>query len=413
MAESRYRGLTERISVDEKIEKMKEQENSRIAVIPAFIGTLIAAICLYFIIVKIAALAEGNAVIYSFLELMQGADSGSPAWRAGWFFADITEGNFIGSLPASIMVIIGSYIGYRLEKKKSPLAGTGVDGNSDIFIPMALSGFLSLIIGPMIFTGLFGQGVFVPSFATFLSVQAMVCAFKANTIPKALTITVLGTVTELPLCFWVVKHFTMPNNLPLFVAVGISIVITVPLCSEIFHRLPWMKATEETPAPVEVIEEVPQKKSENAFFVNRVFGDVAEMILWGSSIGGIFLYIGCIISVIMNPTHAAFNIADVISTQLATGALAVFIWYPTWKKDGWAFTFAPLLFTTAIVCTYGMSLKIMIPSILIAAVCIPPLIPRIMGAIKWSGRWAPIACILLSVIALCIPWSFFVANVLI
>ena len=414
MTEFSFDSAQEDISVKETIENMRERDNSRVAVIPAFIGMLVLSVCVYFALTKLAAISEGNSFIYDVGALMQGAAEGSVLWRIAWFLTDVTEGTFIGSLPATILVMVGSYIAAYMERHGKLGRGTGVDGNGQIFTIMTMSGFVSLIIGPIIFGGLFNEGLFVPSFATFLSVQAMIVGFQANNIAKAATVTILGTVTELPLCFWFVKHFTVPNNLPLFIAVGVSIVITVPICSEIMHRLPWMKQApaEEAPAPVEEAEAAPVKVNNNLFFVNRVFGDVGEMILWGSSIGAILMYIGCIIATVLNPAHGMFNAAIVISTQIATGALAVFIWYPRWKNDGWAFTFAPLLFATAIAVTYTFSLKVMIPTIIIAAVCIPPLIPWVMGKIKPSGRWAPIACVLLSVCSICIPWSFFVGNVL-
>lgn len=408
---------------------------SRKRIIPAFVITIAVAFCLYYLIGKIQGAAEGNSYIYDFVALMTGAAKGDVAWRGAWFMADITEGTFIGSLPATIMVLIGSYIGAYLERKKSPAMGTGVDGNGQIFTIMTISGFIALILGPIVYSSFFNSGLFVPSFAAFLSVQAMVVNFNANTIPKALTVSVLGSLVNLPICFWFVKYFTAPNNLPLFCAVGLSIIITVPLCSEIMHRLPWMK---QTPAPeatatgsdegdaavaesasestTDMLQDQTEEKltvaSESTFFINRIFGDVGEMILWGSSIGVILMYIGYIVGAYLNPAHAAFNPQIVIPAQLITGAVGILIWYPKWKEEGWVFTFAPLLFSSAIAVTYPFTWQIMVPTILISTICIPPLIGWLLKVTGYKGRWHVIPYVLTSICVLCIPWSFFVANVL-
>lgn len=401
---------------------------SRKRIIPAFVIVIAVAFCLYYLIGKIQAAAEGNSYIFDFVALMTGAAKGDAAWRGAWFLADITEGTFVGSLPATFMVIIGSYIGAYLERKKSPAMGTGVDGNGQIFTIMTISGFIALILGPIVYSSFFSSGLFVPSFAAFLSVQAMVINFNAKTIPKALTVSVLGSLVNLPICFWFVKYFTVPNNLPLFCAVGISIIITVPLCSEIMHRLPWMKqapaessveATESTGEQADAAkadevqaDETLTVASESKFFINRIFGDVGEMILWGSSIGVILMYIGYLVGAYLNPAHAAFDPQIVIPAQLITGAVGVLIWYPKWKEEGWVFTFAPLLFSSAIAITYPFTWQIMVPTILISTICIPPLISWLLKVTNYKGRWHVIPYVLISVCSLCIPWSFFVANVL-
>ena len=165
---------------------------SRKNVFPAFIITMAAAFLVYYLVGILQQSAEGNNYIYDFGTLMGGAAGGSALWRGAWFMADVTEGAFVGSLPASVMIIIGSYIGAYLERKKSPAMGTGVDGNGQIFTVLTISGFVSLIIGPLVYSTFFSSGLFVPSFAAFLSVQAMIINFSAATPARAATVTVLG-----------------------------------------------------------------------------------------------------------------------------------------------------------------------------------------------------------------------------
>lgn len=400
-------------------ETMVETRHSRKAVVPAFIGLLAVAAGLYFLLRWVADLSAEHTLLYDFGTLMGGCAEGSISYRILWFLTDITEGTFVGSLPASILVVVGSFIGAYLERRKSPHAGSGVDGNGAIFTVLACSGFASLILGQLVYGFWFDDG-FLPTFAAFLSVQAMLLAFQAKRVSQAATVVVLGTLLNVPLCFFFIQYFTSPNYLPLFCAVGLSIIITVPVCSEIMHRLPWMKeAPTEEAASEDVAEEEATANEETLpvhgethFFIHRVFADVTEQILWGSSIGGMLMYVGAILGVILNPAHAGFNMVAVIPMQILTAALAVFVWYPKWKKDGWAFTFPALLFVSAVTITYPNTPQILIPTVLIAVFGILPLLGWLLKVTKYNGRWAVIVFVLISVCSLCIPWGFFVGHVL-
>ena len=194
-----------------------------------------------------------------------------------------------------------------------------------------------------------------------------------------------------------------PLGLPLFIAVSAGVAVVVPVCSLIFRLMPWMTI----PAPAEGANPTDQNKSK--FFVHQIFGDIGQLTIWGSSWATIGMYVGGIISWVMNPLHPAYgsgNFPLLIMVQVVTGALAILIWYPKWKKTGMAFTFAGIVFASAVVSTYPPSWFIVIPTILIGAVVFAPLVEWVLKVFRFKGTYHPICLIQVAIFTVCTVWSF-------
>lgn len=388
---------------------------SRKKVLPAFLVVVISAIVLYFIMNAIQPYLIENAFIFDFLSMMFGCMEGSFFYKVMWFFADLTEGTFLASIPGSIIMVIMAFVAASLERKKSPHAGTGVDGNGHIFTKVFICAIVTLFLGQVLYGRFFHYG-WIPTFAAVLSVQIFVIFF-GTTIPKLITSTLVGTVLTFPICLLIMNYFTAPLGLPLFVSVAFGLVITVPLCSAIFHMIPWMM--KQDPAQVqdpEAAQSPAPVMSESKFFVHRVFGDIGELVIWGSSLATIGMYVGAIISWILNPLHpcyAAGNFPLVMCAQICTAALAVFIWYPKWKKEGWAFTFASVVFVSAILSTYSNAWQVVIPTIIVGAIPFAPLVDWLLKTVKYKGWMHVIFYIQVCIGIVCTLWSFVVMYLIV
>ena len=384
--------------------KLKEK-SSRKEILPVFLGVVIVTIAVYFTMTVLQPYLVNNQFIYDFGELMVGSMDGNLFYRIMWFFADLTEASFLASAPASIIMCIMAFAAAALEKKKSKHAGTGVDGNNEIFSSMFFSACASMILGQLVFGNFFSAGWI----ASFLTVQAFV-AYYGGGFVKSATATVAGTIVTFLACHYLLQYVIMPLKLPLFIAVSIGIFIAVPLCTQIFHLMPWM--TPKIPTPPAANSDIPAPTPTPAkFFLHRVFGDIGELNFWGSSLATIGMYIGAIISWVLNPMHPCYgsgNFPLVMCAQILTAALAIFIYYPKWKQGGWAFTFASVVFTSAIVSTYPVHPVIVIPTIIIAAVVFAPLVEWILKILKFKGQFHPIPYIQLAIFAVCSAWSFVV-----
>ena len=383
------------------------QPVSRREILPAFIGTVVFAAALYAVMSYVQPLLMGNDFIYDFGAMMAGCMEGNPLYYVAWFFADLTEGSFIASLPASIGMIIMGFVAAALERRRSPWAGTGVAGNGNIFTVMFVTTCLSLILGQVLYDGLFSSG-WIPTFATVLTVQVFVI-FYGTDLKKVITSLIVGTIVTCPVCYVLLYGIVSPLGLPLFIAVSAGVAIVVPVCSLLFRLVPWMTI----PAPAEGANPTDQPKGR--FFVGQVLGDIGQLTIWGSTWATVGMYVGGIISWVMNPLHPAYgsgNFPLLIMVQLVTGALAILIWYPKWKKTGMAFTFAGIVFASAIVSTYPPSWAIVIPTILIGAVVFAPLVEWVLKVFRFKGTYHPICLIQVAIFTVCTAWSFAIMYLL-
>lgn len=383
---------------------------SRKAILPAFLITEVAAIALLFVMTKVQPLLMGNTYLYDFVQMLGGCAENNILYRIAFFFADMTEACFLASMPASVLMCILAFVAAALERKGSAKAGTGVDGNGYKFTGMFCAMVLSLILAQLFFGGFFKNG-FILTFCVLLTSQA--CVVKYGSSPaKVLTSSIVCTPITFILCHLLMTKVISPLGLPLYLSVAYSLVVAFPICIFIFNRLPWMVKADENakvcppPAPV----------SESRFFVNRVLGDIGELTFWGSSLATIGMYAGAILSWILNPMHPSFsagNFPMVLCTQIITAALAIFIWYPKYKKDGFAFTFTGIVFVSAIVVTYANTAAVIIPTILIGAVIFAPLMDWILKVTKADGTLPGCFYVQLCVGVVCTAWAFVVKAFLI
>lgn len=388
--------------VDER-DSPQEVAISRREILPACLGVTIGAILLYVLMANVQPMLVNNHYIYDFGTMMAGCMQGVLPFKIAWVFADLTEASFMASLPGTVGMVIMGFVAASLERRGSPHAGTGVSGNSSVFTTMFIVTVLSLILSQVVY-GSFFQSGWIPTFATVLTVQVFVTFYEPG-IKQTLTELVVGTLITFPVCYYLLYGIVLPLKLPLFVAVSAGVAIVVPACSLIFRAMPWM--TIKTPAA----PSNPASQAPNKFFFHQVFGDIGQLTIWGSSWATIGMYVGGIVSWVMNPLHPAYgtgNFPLLILAQIVTAALAIFLWYPKWKQDGMAFTFAGVVFSSAIVITYTPSWMIAIPTIVIGAIVFAPLVEWVIKVFRFKWTYHPIALIQVAIFSVCVVWSFVV-----
>ena len=401
------------------------QSASRKEVLPAFLGVLVVTILLFAGMSALQPMLMGNAYIHDFNTMLAGCMEGTIFYKVMWFLADFTEATFIASVPASILMIVAGFVAAYLERKKSRFAGTGVDGNGHLFSSMFFATAAAIILGMVVYASLYpGWTGWVPTFAVVLTGQVFVIFF-GNSPAKLVTEVLLGTLVTYPVVYVLQIFVVSPLGLPLFIAVSVAVAIVVPLLSAVFRLMPWMKIEkpEEKPAEEAPAEEALAEKpaqSPTAFFLNRVFGDVGELAIWGSSIATVAMYVGAIIGWVLNPLEPAYgagNLPLLIASQIAVAALAVFVYYPKWKKEGWAFTFPGIVLVSAVVGSYAATgtasdIVVAVLTVIVGGVLFAPLVEWVMKLFHYKGNYHVIALIQVSIFTVCIIWSFIVMYVI-
>lgn len=392
------------------------KENVRKEVTPAFLGMLVLAVVVYCVMSAVQPMLMNNAILPGFGETLVGCIEGSPASKLYWFVLDFSQTTFLASVPATVCMIAGALIAARLEMAGSSAAGTGVDGNGRIYARLVLANICSVGLGLLFFGNLYpGFTGWIPTFAVLLVVQPLLTQFGVAPA-KLITGTFVCTLVTFPVTYLIQNYIVAPIGVPLFVAVSMAVVVVVPPLAALFRSLKWMN----TPIPEsDAPEAPPAPSSPTNFFVNRVFGDVSELSVSGSSISSIAMYIGAIVAWCCNPLEPAYgagNLPLLIASQIAVSALSIYVYYPKWKQGGFVFTFAGIVFVSAIVggyCATGTAADfiIAIPTILVGSVIFVPIIDWVMKAFKFDGSYPAIALIQLGICPVVIVWALLISHV--
>lgn len=374
---------------------MDEQKISRKAVLPAFLGMIALAVVICVAMNLIQPHLANN--MFNWFDLVGGAAEGSVFYRVMWFLIDLDQGTFMASIIGTGFLLIGLAVASHLERKKSPHMGTGVCGMNGIIFKMVACAFAGLILGQIVndICGLivgvnpFATYGWVPTFAIFLAAQVLV-AFYGTTPSKMVTITVLSSIVTYLSCWFFLHFVVVPVGLPLFCCVSFGLIVAVPVCSEILRVLPWIKKADPAPAPDEYAEVPMPVLSENKWFVHTTFGDIGQLVVWGSSIAVIFMYIGSIINWAIDPLNVGYSVGNfgtMIAAQIATAALGIFIYYPRWKKNGFTFTFGGIVFSSAIIITYANHWVVVLSAIILGALVVGPFIDWLIKTFNKNGRY--------------------------
>ena len=227
---------------------MNSEKVSRKEVLPGFIAIITLAVIVYIAMELSAEKIADNQFIYSFGDLIGMNIEGGPMGRFLWFLTDLTEGCFTVSALGTIFMCIVVPFTAILERKKSPMAGTGVDGNGRNFSAMFIAAFVSILLSQIIY----GRGEwfekygFIPTFSALLVSQTMITCY-GKSLKKVITSIIIGAVVPFPICFMLMAYVTIPLGLPGFISVSLGLIITIPIVHKIVMLLPWMKEKENIP----------------------------------------------------------------------------------------------------------------------------------------------------------------------
>lgn len=153
--------------------------------------------------------------------------------------------------------------------------------------------------------------------------------------------------------------------------------------------------------------------------LHRVFGDIGELPVYGSSWAAVGLLVGTIVAWVMNPLepgYGAGNVPLLLASQITVAALAIFIYYPKWRAEGWAFIFPGIVLVSAIVGKYAVSgtpadIVVAVLTIIVGAVVFIPLIEKVQKLVHYRGQYHVIGTIQGSIFPVVIVWSLILMYV--
>lgn len=350
--------------------------------------TVVLMIGLYFLMTSLQGVISGNKILPDFADMTTKAAEGDFFSRILWILGDMTEANFYKSAPASIGLLICGIIGFEMEKRGKAFLGMPCLMGSGKFYQILATSLIALVISNVLYFDYGFRATFwTPTFVPFVSSAASIVLVMGTEKRKVLTAGILGGIGTWPLChlsMGITAALGIPGFAGSAVAMGISTILMIEIC----RLLPWMKPVqwEEVPAG-----EPPKPLEGNALFIRRLLGDPGELVFWGTPLTTIGLWAGGIIGWIMNPNsimYANGRFPMLICAAISTTAIAIFVWYPKYVKEGFAFTFTCPVVVGAIINTYTPTLLGLAITIAVAML-VPGIVDWLLKKVKVCERWHP------------------------
>ena len=346
-------------------------------ILPAFVGTVTVTLATLTVMRTVEPWLVEHAHELSLLPTydawMAGIAAGDPLSTGLWFLGDVTDGGFMRSVPATALLLTFSLVAAHLENIRSPHAGTGVGGNGRIYTRMLLTAFASMLIARLVYPNQYATG-WAPSVTPFIAAQAMVSFFEATPLTCAFAALWAG-LTAMPVGVWAFEHLATPLGLPTFPALVVGMMGSYLSGIELLYLLPFAERR-RPPAPGEE-PQVPVPTTPGRTLVRRMFADYADLVFSGSDLGGMGFVGGLLLGWLFNPAHGVYGsgrTAAVVCCFALVSALALFLWWPTFRREGSVFSLVGMLSVGSVALTYGTSPVLLVPTVAISAIACPALI---------------------------------------
>lgn len=337
---------------------MKEKNSIKLGSLSGYLITLCIGLGLYALTKNLPSLTDKLA----YNDIAEGI-LGSGIYKACWFLMDFTEATFFAGVCASLFMIIGGVIAWRLAAKGSnKLVFPACYGMGSLWPWILGAQCLSLILTLFVFgyIDLFQESGWIPSFLVTVSAPSALLMLYGPSVPTLLTGCVLASLISAPLANWCINVIVPLLQMP----AGYGGLITMALMSFIVCTvalyLPWIKKRDVKPYPA-VSNETDIYSA--GWAVRRTFADFSEPMFYGSEIVGVMMIAGVLVDYLINHDHVANGggvlLPAILLSQFVASGTGVFLYASKWEEYGWFGTFIPVVSVGPFcVLTYGSSIGV-------------------------------------------------------
>ncbi|MSU01198.1 hypothetical protein [Tissierella pigra] len=300
-----------------------------------------------------------------------------------WYIMNFTEAQFYAGVFASLGLILGGIVAWRLDVKNSKLAGFNVCYGSNLFPWVLASQLLSLFIAIFIlkYTSLFGNGEYtwLPTFITVVGAPPAIMLLYGPSIKALLTGSILGGIMGFPVAFWISNNIIPVLEVPGVVSNVFTMTITGLIVCCIAKALPWMEKVPAKPLnrPVKSEKETLEEMEKPLWTVRRVLADFSEAPFYGNEIAGLFVILGACLDWVLNANHGAYAsgaIPAIILSQFVGSAVGVFLYFNKYVEKGWYGTYVPVVSVgPACVLMFGATIPVAITAGILGGIIGPAL----------------------------------------
>lgn len=275
-------------------------------------------------------------------------------YKVIWAIKDFTEPQFYAGVLASLGVILGGIIAWRLDVRKSRFSGFDICYGSNMFPWILASQLISLTLTIFVFnfTSHFSTGEYswLPTFITIVAVPPSLMLIYGPSYKSLFTVSILGALVSFPTAFFIMNKIIPLLDIPGVVGNVLTMAITGIVIGEVCKELPWM---EHVPfnhinkgAKEMTEEDQLEEMSTPIWFVRRVLADFSEPQFYGNEVASLFLILGVCIDWILNNAHGASGsgaIPAILLSQFIGSGIGVFLYFDKFVKKGWYATYVPVV----------------------------------------------------------------------
>lgn len=285
-----------------------------------------------------------------------------------WYTMNFTEPQFYAGFFASLGIIIGGFIAWRLDVKNSKYRGFDISYGSNQWPWVLAAQLLSLFIAIFVlnYTRFFdtGEYTWLPTFITVVGIPPAIMLLYGPSFKALFTGSILGGIMSFPVAMWINDYVIPVLDVPGVVSNVFTMAITGVLVCAVCKALPWMEKVPAKPHNrEEKSKEAILKEMEKPLWsVRRVLADFSEAQFYGNEIAGILVILGASLDWILNVNHGAYAsgaIPAIILSQFIGSAVGVFLYFDKYVEKGWYGTYVPVVSVgPACVLMFGSSIGI-------------------------------------------------------
>ena len=332
---------------------MKENNSIKLGSIPGYLITLGIGFALYFLTLNLPSLTDKLA----YGDIVGGIFDHA-IYQVCWFFMDFTEATFFAGVFASIFMIAGGAIAWRMAAKGSEKLVFPICYGLGSIWPWILGAqCLSLVLTLFVFRyiDLFNDAAWIPSFLVTVSAPSALLMLYGPSVPTLLTGSVLSAAICAPLATWCINVLVPLLQMPAGYGGLITMALMSFLVCTVCLYLPWIRKQEVKPYPAVQIE---TDIYSARWSVRRTFADFSEPMFYGSEIVGSMMVAGVLVDYLINHDHVANGggalLPAILLSQFAASGTGVFLYASKWEEYGWFGTFIPVVSVGPFcVLTYG------------------------------------------------------------
>lgn len=326
------------------------------------------------------------------------------------FLSDMTEAQFYGSALAGGGMLVGAALAHGLAVRKSRGRGFDISYGTGLWPWVLVSALAALLLSHLLWSWTLEFSAWQPLFVPFVSVAPAIVLIYGRGWVTAVTAAVLAALLTTPVALVLVDFVLVPAGLPAVIGNVTSMWTGALIAFALCRALPWMRLPADTAGSPEAIggdgipegaasapsatepavptrddrvrsnlraEEPAAEEKQTArrlWLPRRALADFTEPQFYGNEWASLAMIGGVLLAWFLGGAGQGplGLVPDILTAQLLTALLAVWICAGQWQSQGWYPTFVPIVsFVPAAVLEFGGGWAVIVSASVLGALTGP------------------------------------------